>query len=350
MSRWLSKIMKKRPYTTTSERELQIAMTNAGRPTSLVTLTRWRREGLLPAFASHGLGRGKGTSYYWRESEIGAHALYLYDLLDAYERRDVVLLIGSGCRDSKYLLVQVRRVWLQYSKHKMRWKWSGELEISDKKFTKGRRVKWPKDRFCRFHENQTPLHVLLSIALIGSEALELDQPASVTATLRELSDQVFAKMGWTKRSSSKTAKMLLEQSFAILAMISSALENSNFLSVANDKEMLDARRYSCLAGQFIRLCVSNGDEHQNVGPNAPFWTPLLAEHLAAPLFLFALALLRVGYDKTLGLTATEVDRLCERWEMRSTVKKLSRAADASQIARFNSRCAAIWNAKLQLSL
>jgi hypothetical protein len=347
MSRWLSKIMKKRPYTTTSERELQIAMTNAGRPTSLVTLTRWRREGLLPAFASHGLGRGKGTSYYWRESEIGAHALYLYDLLDAYERRDVVLLILwlSGFEVS---LVQVRRAWLQYSKHKMRWK-VRRTEISDKKFTKGRRVKWPKDRLS-FGENQTPLHVLLSIALIGSEALELDQPASVTATLRELSDQVFAKMGWTKRSSSKTAKMLLEQSFAILAMISSALENSNFLSVANDKEMLDARRYSCLAGQFIRLCVSNGDEHQNVGPNAPFWTPLLAEHLAAPLFLFALALLRVGYDKTLGLTATEVDRLCERWEMRSTLKKLSRAADASQIARFNSRCAAIWNAKLQLSL
>ena len=66
--------MKFRPNTTTSERQLCIALAATGRTVSLDELTAWRKDGLLPPMASTGLGAGKGKSYYWREEEIVARA------------------------------------------------------------------------------------------------------------------------------------------------------------------------------------------------------------------------------------------------------------------------------------
>src|ERR1700722_11339795 len=53
-----------RPETSTSERQLVLARAASGRRVSLEQLAAWRKDGLLPPLASHGI-RAAGRCYYW---------------------------------------------------------------------------------------------------------------------------------------------------------------------------------------------------------------------------------------------------------------------------------------------
>ena len=74
---FLAAIVKKRPSDTTSERQLLDVLLAGGRKAGLAELRAWRKAGLLPALASHGIGAGR--SYYWREPDIQAQAERVHD-------------------------------------------------------------------------------------------------------------------------------------------------------------------------------------------------------------------------------------------------------------------------------
>src|ERR1700760_943882 len=100
-----------RPESTTSERQLLLALETSGRPVTLTELVRWRKDGLLPPLAAHGLGKGRGRTYYWREPDIFPQARTAFDLLAKYGRTDAVtrMLWLSGFAVP---LPRLRRAWL----------------------------------------------------------------------------------------------------------------------------------------------------------------------------------------------------------------------------------------------
>ena len=112
--------MKFRSESTTSERELLLALTDSGRSVSLAMLSDWRKEGLLPPFASSGRGQSKDKSYFWRETDIGVRARLTYDLVRQYGRIDSVILIlwftGFNVSVPKF-----RRAWLHKARSRKPW-------------------------------------------------------------------------------------------------------------------------------------------------------------------------------------------------------------------------------------
>lgn len=109
--------MKKRPLDTTSERQLLDAMRAAGRKAGLAELRAWRKAGLLPALASHGIGAGR--SYYWREFDIQAQAEQVHDALQRHGRIDETL-ITVWLAGFDVPLERVRRAWANRAKMRHR--------------------------------------------------------------------------------------------------------------------------------------------------------------------------------------------------------------------------------------
>ncbi len=109
-----------RSHSTTSERELVVALAQEGRIVTLANLAGWRKEGLLPALASQGLGTGKGRAYYWNEPEIVAHACATFDLLRKYGRPETVLWM-LWLHGFAVPIAQFRRAWAARSRNRMVW-------------------------------------------------------------------------------------------------------------------------------------------------------------------------------------------------------------------------------------
>ena len=105
--------MKKRSSDTTSERQLIFALLAAGRKADLADLRAWRKAGLLPPLASHGIGAGR--CYYWRESDIQAQAERVYDTFQRHGRIDETL-ITVWLAGFDVPLERVRRAWANRAK------------------------------------------------------------------------------------------------------------------------------------------------------------------------------------------------------------------------------------------
>ena len=105
--------MKKRSLDTTSERQLLDALLAGGRKAGLAELRSWRKAGLLPALASHGIGAGR--SYYWREPDIQAQAEQVHDALQRHGRIDEAL-ITVWLAGFDVPLERVRRAWANRAK------------------------------------------------------------------------------------------------------------------------------------------------------------------------------------------------------------------------------------------
>ena len=105
--------MKKRSLDTTSERQLLCALLESGRKAGLAELRAWRKAGLLPPLASHGIGTGR--SYYWREPDIQAQAEQVHDALQRHGRIDEAL-ITVWLAGFDVPLERVRRAWANRAK------------------------------------------------------------------------------------------------------------------------------------------------------------------------------------------------------------------------------------------
>src|SRR5581483_5290936 len=106
-------IVKKRSQDTTSERQLLDALLAGGRKAGLADLRAWRKAGLLPALASHGIGAGR--TYYWREPDIQAQAEQVHDALQRHGRIDEAL-ITVWLAGFDVPLERVRRAWANRAK------------------------------------------------------------------------------------------------------------------------------------------------------------------------------------------------------------------------------------------
>jgi hypothetical protein len=256
--------VKFRPQTTTSERQLSLALAATGRMVSLDELTSWRKDGLLPPMASTGLGTGKGKSYYWREENILARAQAVCDAMRRHGRPDQVLvtLFLSGF---KVPLAPLRRAWLH----------RGKL----RKPLKVRAAAHSEPGDLPHFMPALPDMLLQIMARVG-DAVSMDDIPSALAVL----ERGLARLGHDKRASNCDTT---DQFWCLASVIASALESSNLLSEACDEEIHQAQRHlGPITGLLADCCESERPAD-------------VIEALGPPLFIFVLTLLHSGHEAML---------------------------------------------------
>jgi hypothetical protein len=256
--------VKLRPQTTTSERQLSLALAATGRMVSLDELTTWRKDGLLPPMASTGLGTGKGKSYYWQDENILARAQTVCDAMRRHGRPDQVLvtLFLSGF---KVPLAQLRRAWLH--RGKLRKSLTVQTAASSE----------PSDLP---HFMPALPDMLLQITICVGDAVSTDDMPGALAVL----ERGLARLGHDKRArnSDTTGRF-----WCLASVIASALESSNLLSDASDEKIQEAQRHlGPIAGLLADCCESERPAD-------------VIEALGPPLFIFVLTLLHSGHEAML---------------------------------------------------
>jgi len=250
--------------TTTSERQLCVALAATGRTTSLDELSAWRKDGLLPSMASTGLGTGKGKSYSWREEDILARAQAVYDAMRRHGRPDQALitlfLFGFAVP-----LGQLRRAWL----HRAKMRRPAGIRVIRKSLDTNELMDLGGDR------------ILLQAALCVGAAMEAEVSQGIAIPV--LLDQALSKLGLVQHGTNDSD--LADQLWHLLSIVGSMLDSSGLVREACDDELLTAQRHLGVVIAFLRDCS---------GPSEA-----LAETLGPQLLLFILALLRSGQTRTL---------------------------------------------------
>src|SRR5690242_15937877 len=76
----------------TTMTELAERLADLGYSISKRRFTDWVQKGLLPPPRRHGLGKGKGVVFQWKEPGILSQAVAIYELLEEYTRVNKVFI------------------------------------------------------------------------------------------------------------------------------------------------------------------------------------------------------------------------------------------------------------------
>jgi hypothetical protein len=298
--------VKNRPFSTTSERELIVAMAGSDRAVTLANLVGWRREGLLPPLVSRGLGTGKGKCHYWAEPDILAHAKAAYDFLHRYGRPEVAtwMLWLSGY---PVPLPQLRRVWSCRSKTRKMWTARPALRSE----LAAESLRLPGRSMMGNQGESAPLLLQAILALSGSLMPDDGDSASIVEIIERALAHVSRANGHSDFAHDVTARQL----WLVLRIVSSAMENSDLISIVSDDELREAQKYVRLAGILLSRC----DDQPLEEAGDAIWQSWLAERMAAPIFLLVLVLLRSGYKpmlEQLSLSVGKIERQIRRMPAR----------------------------------
>jgi hypothetical protein len=258
-------LVRYRPDSSMSERQLTVALAAGGRDVSLSRLVNWRKEGLLPPLASSGVGSGR--SYYWRELDILTQAEVVHDCLARHGRTDatIITLWLDGFRVP---LVQLRRAW----QHRARMR----KEITARKAPVKVTIPQP--------DGLTNL-LLGSLLSVGAA---LDVEATTPASVLPILETALAKLGHAKKERNELARHLWQ----LVSLAVAALETSSLIRDASDEHLTEAQRYLLTATRFLEDC--GADRH------------FLAEKLAPSLFLYLLAMLHSGQETALEIAEKHI--------------------------------------------
>jgi hypothetical protein len=265
--------MKRRPDSTTSERELVFALAESGRAVCLATLAGWRKQGLLPPLASHGSGAGR--SYYWREPDIRRQACAAFDLLERHCRADMALR-GLWMRGFHIPAPQLRRAWQQIGKTNRRWR--PGVAISDK---------------------SAPGPAITGIGTILVHATRL---LGNTLSPDQRIAAIIARAAMRlNRTTGQFDNMSGANLWSLLQMAGLALESSVIMAEVDDSLLAETQRYLAMAIKLLDESAGDADA----------WNCWLAERVGPPLALVILALLQSGQRAALDAVSgclEEADR------------------------------------------
>lgn len=248
-----------------SERQLVVALARSGRTVALGRLAAWRKDGLLPALASTGLGSGR--AYYWREPDILAQAQLVHDGLARHGRADVVT-VTLWLRGFGVALPKLKRAW--QSCLKMR------KAPAIRRPPLGQGVAGAGDLS----------GLLLQAALGTAAALDLDDKSRPALIL-------LAAAARRLEIPAGDRAVQVRQFWQMAQVVASMLAASDLIGGASQAEMLKAREALRAALRFVE---------ESTGEDAPSATDVLGE----TLFLYILTLLRSGQETMLEQAMTRI--------------------------------------------
>lgn len=256
--------MKRRPDSTTSERELIAALADDGRLLALGDLANWRKHGLLPPLDS--CGTGAGRAYYWRDPLIRKRARTAFDLLERNRQVDQALW-GLWLRGFSVPAAKLRRAWRQCTR--LRRPWLPMPALADQQARSTARA---DDA------------ILAQVTMALGKALPPDRRV---ATILE---HAAARLGRFENTSGTHL-------WSLLQMAGLALESSALLENTGDAELAAAQHHLRRAAGLLESSASEPDA----------WNGWLADRVGPPLALVILAMLRSGQATTLEALAAHLE-------------------------------------------
>jgi hypothetical protein len=288
-----------RSFSTTSERELIVALAKEGRVVTLANLSGWRKEGLLPALASQGLGTGKGRAYYWNEPEIVAHACATFDLLRKFGRPESVLWM-LWLRGYSVPMAQFRRAWAARSRSRKIW----TTRCAPRRLSQPEALRRMAHPGLQGQGGATYVLLQATLALSGTLVPDDGDAAAITRVIERALTWISRVNGLSTPEDDQAAERL----WLTVRIMCCALENSDLISTTGDAELRDAQKYLLMAGQLLQKC---DDRSLDDGEEAA-WPSWLAERMAAPAFLLILTALRLGYRPMLDELASRLGKANRR--------------------------------------
>ena len=271
---------------TTTERQLITALAAGGRIVSPAEIANWRKNGLLPPLAAHGLGPGKGKTYCWHELDIVPRAATIFDAVKKQGRLDhaLLMLFLSGFAVP---LPKFRRAWA--ARVKLR-----------RPPTIGPAIPRPAPAL---DANTLLLQPILAICA----AIRSDESSAFVIRAVE---HGLAMLGYGRRANAEQ----LCRTMGIMAM---ALETTDLIRNAKSGEIKEAQHYLTIATIFLDdRMEKRGQLIQAIGP---------------ALFAFILALLRSGQNATLESIAARIEEV-DRPAPARPVRTLHAAANTAGAA------------------
>ena len=287
-----------RSFTTTSERELVIALAEEGRVVTLANLAGWRKEGLLPALASQGRGMGRGRAYYWNQPNIVAHASATFDFLRKYGRPESALWM-LWLHGYSVPIRQFRRVWASRNRNRG---WTAR-STSQRQSTSPTLNKLLQPGL-QGQSGATYLLLQATLAMSGTLVPDDGDAAAITRIIERALVWISGVNELPTPEDDQAAGRL----WLTVRIMCAALENSDLVSVTDDGELLEAQRYLLAAGRLLQKCGDRSLEDEE----ETSWPPWLAERMAAPTFLLILVLLRSGYKPILDEIASRFGKANRR--------------------------------------
>jgi hypothetical protein len=270
-----------------------------GRTVSPSNLSGWRKEGLLPALASSGLGTGKGRAYYWNQSDIVAHAAAAFDLLRKYGRPETALWM-LWLQGFSVPMSQFRRAWAARSRARRNWTVRPAACCQPRPDTI-RRLAQPG-----LQGQGGATHTLLQATLALSATLVPDDgdAAAITRVIERALAWISRDHGISTSEDDRAAEHL----WLTVRIMCVALENSDLVSITADAQLREAQKYLLMAGRLLQKCDDRSLEDEEESS----WPSWLAERMAAPTFLLILVLLRSGYKPMLDEIAARLEKASRR--------------------------------------
>jgi hypothetical protein len=255
-----------------SEREVHARMAAAGRPVSLLTISEWRRCGLMPPLATSSLGRNKGKICYWTDDNTFERATLIYDLFEkGVERHEVYWLLWL-CGLS-VPLPQLRRAWLHKAKDRN---------------TRVAVLRDPPQALV-VDKNKPSVdgtaQVLFEIALAASALLDHASDCEIDALVEAMTPaQITGGRG--------RAVEERYQAVRLVKAVWSSLKTSDIIIEATDDELREAQMHASAA---LRSYHARAPERGlRLAPNASDWPIAEAGRFGAPLFFLILAFHKSG--------------------------------------------------------
>jgi hypothetical protein len=279
-----SQSMKTRAPTSVSERELMQALTEDGCAVSLTKLSDWRKEGLLPPFASRGRGAGAGRFYFWSDRNVLAQARCVHDLLSRHGNHATAIrllwLCGYPVPPAK-----ARRALLKHAKRPVAWQIREAAMAEDAMDAQyGNGEGW-----------LTGIILKLCSSFAPSQRSEME---GVYSDLQRAGEA----LGFLGTMASEPRHRL----FTAFSLVLSAIENSSIVAASDDHDLETARQLTESAVRFIQHLDGKAED------DAIKLTRLM-ETLGEPVFLCVLLLQRTGYRahlmQTHGVMASLLQRM-----------------------------------------
>jgi hypothetical protein len=256
--------MKRRPDSTTSERELLAWLAEDGRVLALRDLAIWRKHGLLPPLAS--CGTGAGRTYYWRDPLIRKRARIAFDLLERTCQVDQALW-GLWLRGYPVPAAKLRRAWLQCTRLRRPWQPMPALP-----------------------DMQTQNTAASDDALLVQVTMALGKALPPDRRVATILEHAAARLGRFDNTSGAHL-------WSLLQMAGLALESSALLTNADDALLSMVQNHLRQAAGLLESSASEPDA----------WNGWLADRIGPPLALVILAMLRSGQAETLNALAAKLE-------------------------------------------
>lgn len=295
---------------TLSERELQVRMVAAGYPVSLLTISEWRRCGLMPPLATRSLGHNKGKTCYWTDDNTFARATLIHGLFkEGVERHEVYWLLWL-CGFS-VPLPQLRRAWLHKAKKR-----NTHLVVSR---DRPRAFGVGKDK----RSADGTAQALFEIALAASALLDHASDCEI--------DALIEAMNAGRTGAGGRAREERHQAVRLIKAVWSSLKTSDIIVEAADDELREAQAQASAALKSFHEHVPARD--LNAPSTSTGWPIAEAKRFGAPLFFLILVLLKSGQHALLDYIVRPAT-IAETCNRSGEIKKLVRKTAAAESASF----------------